>query len=107
MTRKVKNQRLAAVGYVWAFSALNNSPGARAHYDRRRKTNERHTAAQRNLFNRLIGILYHCLQAGQAYDEQKAFQTSPTAALAAAAFEPSLQFEQRHLVRGRSLDIHR
>lgn len=85
MTRKVKNQRLAAVGYVWAFSALSNSPGARAHYDRRRKTNERHTAAQRNLFNRLIGILYHCLQTGQAYDEQKAFQTSPTAALAVAA----------------------
>src|SRR6266540_2538621 len=72
MTRKVKNQRLAAVGYLWAFSALSNSPGARAHYDRRRKTNERHTAAQRNLFNRLIGILYHCLRTGQAYDEQKA-----------------------------------
>ncbi|HKN52671.1 MAG TPA: IS110 family transposase [Amycolatopsis sp.] len=85
MTRKVKNQRLAAVGYLWAFSALSNSPGARAHYDRRRKTNERHTAAQRNLFNRLIGILYHCLQTGQAYDEQKAFQISPTAAVAAAA----------------------
>ena len=85
MTRKVKNQRLAAVGYLWAFSALSNSPGARAHYDRRRETNERHTAAQRNLFNRLIGILYHCLQTGQAYDEQKAFQTSPTATLATAA----------------------
>ena len=85
MTRRVKNQRLAAVGYLWAFSALSNSPGARAHYDRRRETNERHTAAQRNLFNRLIGILYHCLQTGQAYDEQKAFQTSPTVALAAAA----------------------
>jgi hypothetical protein len=32
-TRRVKNQRLAAVGYVWAFSALNASDGARAHYD--------------------------------------------------------------------------
>jgi len=40
---------------------------------------------QRNLFNRLIGILYLCLQTGQAYDEQKAFQISPTAAVAAAA----------------------
>ena len=85
MTRKVKNQRLAAVGYVWAFSALSTSPGARAHYDRRRKTDERHTAAQRNLFNRLIGILYHCLQTGQTYDEQKAFPTTPTTVLAAAA----------------------
>ncbi len=35
MHRKVKNQRLAAVGYVWAFAALTASPGARAHYDRR------------------------------------------------------------------------
>jgi transposase len=34
--RKVKNQRLAAVGYVWAFSALTASSGARAHYDHRK-----------------------------------------------------------------------
>lgn len=85
MTRRVKNQRLAAVGYVWAFSALSASPGARAHYDRRRKTNERHTAAQRNLFNRLIGVLHHLLQTRQTYDEQKAFKTTPTTALAPAA----------------------
>jgi transposase len=85
MTRRVKNQRLAAVGYLWAFSALSTSPGARAHYDRRRNANERHTAAQRNLFNRLIGVLHHCLQTGQIYDEQKAFNASPTAVLAAAA----------------------
>ena len=35
--RRVKNQRLAAAGYIWAFSALTASPGARAHYDRRRE----------------------------------------------------------------------
>src|SRR6266700_4916446 len=34
--RKVKNQRLAAVGYLWTFAALRLSTGARAHYDRRR-----------------------------------------------------------------------
>ena len=34
--RRVKNQRLASVGYVWAFAALTASPGARAHYDRRK-----------------------------------------------------------------------
>jgi len=62
MHRKVKNQRLAAVGYVWAFAALTASPGARAHCDRRRAGNERHVAAERNLFNRLPGMLYHCLQ---------------------------------------------
>ena len=77
MTRKVKNQRLAAAGYVWAFCALTASPGARAHYDRRRQANDRHTAAQRNLFNRMIGMLYHCLQTGQTYDEERAFPPTP------------------------------
>jgi transposase len=85
MTRKVKNQRLAAAGYVWSFSALTASPGARAHYDRRRMANERHVAAQRNLFNRMIGMLYNCLQTGQIYDEQKAFPRSVAAAEPLAA----------------------
>jgi transposase len=34
--RRIKNQRLAAAGYIWAFSAITASPGARAHYDRRK-----------------------------------------------------------------------
>jgi hypothetical protein len=76
--RRVKNQRLAGVGYVWAFSALTASPGARDHYDRRRSTGERHTAAQRNLFNRLLGCLHHCLAAGQTYNETIAFQLPRT-----------------------------
>ncbi|MFF4745538.1 IS110 family transposase [Streptomyces sp. NPDC001268] len=77
MSRKVKNQRLAAVGYVWAFVSLTRSPGARAHYDRRREAGDRHVAAQRNLFNRFIGMLFHCLQHGRHYDEAKAFPTQP------------------------------
>jgi transposase len=76
--RRVKNQRLAATGYLWAFSALNASPGARAHYDRRKTTGDHHAGAQRNLFNRLIGILYHCLQTGQTYNEHLAFPTTHT-----------------------------
>ncbi len=76
MHRRVKNQRLASVGYLWAFAALNASPGARAHYDRRRTSGERHVAAQRNLFNRLIGVLHHCLQTGQHYNENIAFATA-------------------------------
>jgi transposase len=71
--RRVKNQRLAAVGYVWAFAALTASPGARAHYDRRRADSDRHAAAQRNLFGRLLGCLHHCLATGQQYDETIAF----------------------------------
>ena len=73
--RKVKNNRLAAAGYTWAFAALTASPGARAHYDRRRDAGDRHTAAQRNLFNRLLGCLWDCLQTSRHYDEATAFPT--------------------------------
>jgi transposase len=71
--RRVKNQRLAAAGYTWAFSAITASPGARTHYDRRKTSGDRHTAAQRNLFSRLLGCLHHCLLTGQHYSEQTAF----------------------------------
>jgi transposase len=81
--RKVKNNRLAAAGYTWAFAALTASPGARAHYDRRRAAGDRHTAAQRNLYGRLLSCLHHCLITGQHYDEATAFparQATPAAA---------------------------
>ena len=71
--RRVKNNRLAAAGYLWAFSAISASPGARHHYDKRRKDGDRHAAAQRNLFGRLLGCLHHCLATGQHYNEQTAF----------------------------------
>jgi transposase len=82
--RRVKNQRLAAVGYSWAFSAITASPGARARYDRRRTAGDRHTAAQRNLFNRLLGCLHHCLRTRQTYNEHAAFPTAPAATEEAA-----------------------
>jgi transposase len=82
--RKVKNQRLAAAGYVWIFGALP-TPAIKEHYDRRRAAGDRHTAAMRNLFNRLLGCLHHCLQTGQTFDPAKAFpapeyQLEPAAA---------------------------
>src|SRR5262249_32618264 len=82
MHRRVKNprlagaaktHRLAGAGYLWAFAALTASPGARAHYARRKAAGDRHVAAQRNLFNRMIGILHHCLATGAKYDERTAF----------------------------------
>ena len=73
MHRRIKNHRLADAGYRWAFTALTASPGARAHYDRRRHAGDLHAAAQRNLFNRLIGCLHHCLATGQPYQETIAF----------------------------------
>jgi transposase len=83
--RRVKNQRLAAAGYSWAFSAITASPGARHHYDKRRKDGDRHAAAQRNLFGRLLGCLHYCLAAGQHYDEDTAFPSPVPAAQAIAA----------------------
>ncbi len=71
--RRIKNNRLNAAGYSWAFSALTASPGARAHYDRRKDAGDRHAAAQANLFGRLLGCLHHCLITGQDYDEATAF----------------------------------
>jgi transposase len=81
--RKVKNNRLNAAGYTWAFSALTASPGARAHYDRRREAGDRHAAAQRNLFGRLLGCLWTCLTTGQHYDETIAFPATAKPAAAA------------------------
>jgi transposase len=83
--RRVKNQRLAATGYIWAFAALTASPGARAHYDRRKTAGDRHAAAQRNLFGRLLGCLHHCLATGQHYDEATAFPPPADATCTAAA----------------------
>src|SRR5580692_9779917 len=74
--RRIKNNRLNAAGYIWAFSALTASPGARAHYDRRKDAGDRHAAAQRNLFARLLGCLHHCLTTRQDYDENTAFPTT-------------------------------
>ncbi|MFC8454413.1 IS110 family transposase [Kitasatospora sp. NPDC057223] len=80
VARAVKNQRLASAGYMWAFAALrSNEP--REHYDARRAGGERHTSALRNLFNKLLGCLYHCLQNRTLYDSERAF--AQTIALAA------------------------
>jgi transposase len=73
LARTVKNQRLASAGYMWAFAALSNTE-ARRHYDHRRARGERHTAALRNLFNKMLGSLYHCLQTTTPYDPARAFQ---------------------------------
>ncbi|MDX2976608.1 IS110 family transposase [Streptomyces microflavus] len=83
--RWVKNDRLNAAGYLWAFSAITASPGAKAHYRRRRDNHaDWHAAAQRNLFNRMIGQLYHCLQNRELFDEESAFPAPPDVAVSAA-----------------------
>ncbi|MFJ3205690.1 transposase [Streptomyces sp. NPDC086989] len=81
-----KNDRLNAAGYLWAFSAITASPSAKAHYRRRRDNHADWHAAQRNLFNRMIGQLYPRLQQEQRYDEELAFPAPPEEVGTAAAW---------------------
>ncbi|MFI0242967.1 IS110 family transposase [Streptomyces sp. NPDC016845] len=83
--RWVKNDRLNHAGYLWAFASLRASAGANAHYRRRREIGDWHAAAQRNLFNRMIGQLYHCLQKHELFDEKAAFPAPPQPAVTEAA----------------------
>jgi transposase len=71
--RRTKNNRLAAIGHSWAFTAAARPSPARQHYLRRRAHGDGHPAALRHLFNRMLGQLHHCLRTGQRYDPIKAF----------------------------------
>jgi transposase len=71
--RRIKNDRLATASWTWAFASLTHSPGARAHYDRRRAAGDRHSAALRHLSNRFLGQLHHCLATGKSYAEDAAW----------------------------------
>ncbi|MEU6188105.1 transposase [Nocardia sp. NPDC047038] len=70
---RIKNDRLAAVGWVWATYASINPGPARERYRRRRDHGDRHAAALRHLFNKMLGQLYHCLQTHRTFDLVKAF----------------------------------
>lgn len=75
--RRIKNDRLAAVGWVWSFAAAINQGPAREHYLRRKAHGDRHAAALRHLFNKMLGQLHHCLQTRQTFDPIKAFGQPP------------------------------
>ena len=80
--RHIKNNRLANVGWMWAFTAASNYEPAREHYRRRRDHGDRHAAATRHLFNKLLGQLHHCLQSRELFDEDRAFRRATTATAA-------------------------
>lgn len=62
-----------------------NLPGhGNSHYNRRRAAGDRYHPALRNLLNRMLGQLHHCLTTRQTYDETTAF-ASPTALQATIA----------------------
>ena len=76
--RRVKNNRMAAVGFVWAFIAAGREGSTREHYLARREHGDRHPAALRHLYNRMLGQLYHCLQTDQTSEPTKAYPSPPT-----------------------------
>jgi transposase len=73
LARYARNRHLADACYLWAFSALTTSPGARAFYDERRAAKDTHHQALRALGNRLVGLLHGCLRHGTPYDEHTAW----------------------------------
>jgi transposase len=77
--RRIKNDRLAAVGWVWGTTLVVHTGPAQQHYRRRRLHGDAHAPAVRHLFNRMLGQLYHCLQTDQTYDAVKAFGNPETA----------------------------
>jgi transposase len=83
--RRIRNKRLADACHWWAFSMLTKSPGARAHYDRRRAAGDNHNAALRNVANKNIGRLWWCLQHAQPWDDNSAWPTHERAREAVAA----------------------
>ncbi len=83
--RKIRNKRLGDACHWWAFATLTKSPGARAHYDRRRAAGDHHNAALRNLANKLLGRLWWCLKNHELWDDDAAWNATATTSQAAAA----------------------
>jgi len=75
LARHARNRRLADAVYLWAFSSLTRSPGARTLYDRHRAAGDTHHQALRAVGNRLVGILHGCLHTRTPYDEAIAWHT--------------------------------
>jgi transposase len=78
--RRICNRRLGDTCHWWAYATLTRSAGARAHYDHRKAAGDTHNAALRNLANKLLSKLWHCLQTHTAYHETSAWPTPEIAA---------------------------
>jgi len=73
LARFARNEQLFDACFLWAFSSLTKSPGARAYYDLQRARGKTNNQALRSLANRLVGILHGCLRHRQPYDESVAW----------------------------------
>jgi transposase len=73
LARVARNKRLADACEWWAFCSLSSSPGARRYYDALRARGKTNHQALRQLANRWVGILHHCLEARETYREDIAW----------------------------------
>jgi transposase len=73
LARYARNEHLFDACFLWAFSSLTKSPGARAYYDALRKRGKTHNQALRQLANRWVGVLHGCLRHRQMYQEEIAW----------------------------------
>jgi hypothetical protein len=73
LARYARNRDLGDAFYLWAFAAIRASPGARAHYDKRRASGDTHHRTLRAVASRLVGILDGCLRYRTRYDENLAW----------------------------------
>lgn len=73
IARYARNDWLFNACYLWAFSSLKASEGARAYYDIHRGRGKTHTQALRALANRWVAILHGCLTHQRMYDESIAW----------------------------------
>ena len=85
LARHVRNKRLADAIYLWAYSAISVSPGARAFYDHRRAAGDNHNQALRALGNHLVGFLHGCLASHTPYNEHTAWANRPAHEIKTAA----------------------
>ena len=81
LARVARNRHLADACYLWAFSSITRSPGARRYYSALRHRGKTHHQALRSLANRWVGILHGCLTHRQCFAEAVAWP--PAATLAA------------------------
>lgn len=76
LARFARNDHLFDACFLWAFSSLTKSDGARTYYDALRARGKTHNQALRALANRWVGILHGCLKHGQRYCENVAWPGS-------------------------------
>lgn len=74
IARRFGNDRLLDAALGQAECAMLNDAHARAYYDKQRARGVEHSAALRQLANKLIGILHGCLVHGEPYNPSKAWK---------------------------------